>query len=112
MVVSLSPGWIDDILDVGLLIVGLGLAVIFLGSIFRMGASLLAVLGSSLSLRQKVFVPLAWLPRDGAVVQAAITSMVVDTARQQGVDEAILHLAVKVRIIEVVHRRVVLAHPM
>ena len=62
----------------------------------RMVASFLAVLGAGLSLREKFFIPFAWLPK--ATVQAAIGSVALDTAREKGASEEMVDLALKVGI--------------
>ena len=59
-----------------------------------MVASFLAVLGAGLSLREKFFIPFAWLPK--ATVQAAIGSVALDTAREKGASEEMVDLALKV----------------
>jgi solute carrier family 9B (sodium/hydrogen exchanger), member 1/2 len=51
--------------------IGLGLAVLCIGLTFRVIASFLVVFGLGLTLREKLFVPLAWLPK--ATVQVKFT---------------------------------------
>ena len=76
------------------MILGLGVAVVFIGSAIRMVVSFVAVLGAGLSLREKFFIPFAWLPK--ATVQAAIGAVALDTARAQDADEATVDLGIKV----------------
>jgi len=49
--------------------VGLDIAVIFIGVTVRVCVSFLALFGLGLTLRERLFVPLAWLPK--ATVQAS-----------------------------------------
>ena len=48
------------------------------------------MLFSGLTLREKFFIPLAWLPK--ATVQAAIGSQALDTARDKGAEDDIIQL--------------------
>ena len=45
------------------MIVGLGLAVLFIGLAFRCVASFFAVWGLGLTMKEKLFIPIAWLPK-------------------------------------------------
>ncbi|XP_071953429.1 sodium/hydrogen exchanger 9B2-like [Antedon mediterranea] len=65
--------------------IGLGLAVVFTGLTARILVSILAVSGAGLTIKEKVFVAIAWLPK--ATVQAAIGSVALDTARERGAEE-------------------------
>lgn len=57
--------------------VGLGVLVLVIGLVLRIVASYLAVLGGNLTLRERIFVSLAWLPK--ATVQAALGPVALDT---------------------------------
>ncbi|CAD5122438.1 DgyrCDS10862 [Dimorphilus gyrociliatus] len=61
--------------------IGLGLAVLAIGLLFRVIASFLAVLRLGLNTKEKFFIPLAWLPK--ATVQAAIGSQALDITREK-----------------------------
>ena len=52
---------------------GLGLAVVVIGLVVRMITSFLVVLGTSLELRERLFIPFAWLPK--ATVQVEIDGL-------------------------------------
>ena len=54
--------------------IGLGLGVLCIGLILRIIASFLAVFGLGLTLREKFFIPLAWLPK--ATVQVGLLSII------------------------------------
>uniref|UniRef100_A0A1I8J8C2 Na_H_Exchanger domain-containing protein n=1 Tax=Macrostomum lignano TaxID=282301 RepID=A0A1I8J8C2_9PLAT len=54
------------------------LGVVGIGLALRMAASFLCVLGTNLSLRERLFVPFSWLPK--ATVQAAIGPVALDMA--------------------------------
>jgi NhaP-type Na+/H+ or K+/H+ antiporter len=69
-------------LDMGT--VGWGVVVICCGLIIRMVVSYTAVMFGDLTLRERVFVALAWLPK--ATVQAAIGPLALDKAKQALVD--------------------------
>ncbi|KAG7156541.1 sodium/hydrogen exchanger 9B2-like [Homarus americanus] len=60
--------------------VGYGLITITIGLIFRMITSFLVVMGGELSVKERIFVALAWLPK--ATVQAAIGSQALNYARK------------------------------
>ncbi|RUS84137.1 hypothetical protein EGW08_008111 [Elysia chlorotica] len=62
--------------------VGLGVAVLAIGLTFRALVSFLAVMRTDLNLRERIFVPIAWLPK--ATVQAAIGAIALDTAKENG----------------------------
>lgn len=69
-----------------------------IGLVVRMVVSFLAVFGTNLNLKERLFIPIAWLPK--ATVQAAIGSLALDTARDNNktdlipLGEQILTLAV------------------
>ncbi|XP_071508916.1 sodium/hydrogen exchanger 9B2-like [Diadema antillarum] len=65
--------------------VGLGLVTLLIGLFVRMVISGLAVTRAGLTLKEKCFISLAWLPK--ATVQAAIGSVALDTARERGAGE-------------------------
>lgn len=65
--------------------VGLGIAVLIIGLIIRIMASYVAVLGGDLTLKERIFVTLAWLPK--ATVQAALGPVALDTLYTSGLDE-------------------------
>ncbi|KAK3594872.1 hypothetical protein CHS0354_005945 [Potamilus streckersoni] len=58
--------------------VGLGLATLFISLVFRLIVSFLAVFGTPLNLKEKLFIPFAWMPK--ATVQAAIGALAYDKA--------------------------------
>ena len=60
---------------------GMGIAVLACGLTVRAIVSFIAVMGIGFNLKEKFFIPLAWLPK--ATVQAAIGSMALDTAKAQ-----------------------------
>ncbi|XP_043228018.1 sodium/hydrogen exchanger 9B2-like isoform X2 [Amphibalanus amphitrite] len=60
--------------------VGLGLLVLFIGLTVRMAVTFFVVLGGGLTVKERLFVTLAWLPK--ATVQAAIGPVALDFARQ------------------------------
>ncbi|XP_064597342.1 sodium/hydrogen exchanger 9B2-like [Liolophura sinensis] len=63
--------------------VGLGVAVLGIGLVFRMLTSFLAVSGTDLTMKERLFIVFAWLPK--ATVQAAIGPVAYDTAvRSEG----------------------------
>jgi len=62
--------------------VGGGALVLALGLTLRLLASFLAVGCGDLSLRERIFVALAWLPK--ATVQAAIGPLALDRVRKRG----------------------------
>ncbi|XP_025095637.1 sodium/hydrogen exchanger 9B2-like isoform X1 [Pomacea canaliculata] len=78
--------------------VGKGIGVLTIGLVVRMVVSFLAVFGTNLNLKERLFIPIAWLPK--ATVQAAIGSLALDTARDNNktdlipLGEQILTLAV------------------
>ena len=57
------------------MISGLGIAVLAIGMALRLVVSFLAVFGLNLTLREKFFIPLAWLPK--ATVQVNLVSQIV-----------------------------------
>ena len=64
--------------------VGFGLAVLAIGLTIRIMVSYLAVLGGDLSVKERIFVALAWLPK--ATVQAALGPVALDTLRNSDSD--------------------------
>ncbi|CAH1794646.1 unnamed protein product [Owenia fusiformis] len=78
---------------------GLAIAVMSIGLAIRMVVSFLAVFGVGLSLKEKFFIPFAWLPK--ATVQAAIGSVALDTARDLDPTPEKLHLGQQVLTIAV-----------
>ena len=61
--------------------VGIGIACLCISLTFRVAASVLAVLGSGMNLKEKLFIPIAWLPK--ATVQAAIGATAYDQAKER-----------------------------
>ncbi|XP_065175967.1 uncharacterized protein LOC135805795 isoform X1 [Sycon ciliatum] len=62
--------------------VGTAIGILWIGMLFRVIVSACSVVRYNLTLREKLFVALAWLPK--ATVQAAIGSVALDTATEQG----------------------------
>ncbi|GFR84744.1 mitochondrial sodium/hydrogen exchanger 9B2-like [Elysia marginata] len=83
--------------------VGLGLAVLSIGLGFRSLVAFLAVYGTRLNFKERLFIPIAWLPK--ATVQAAIGAVALDSAKEVNdkeliqLGEQILTLAVLVILI-------------
>ena len=69
-----------DLAQLDLNVLGLGVAVLCIGLVVRLVVSQLAVLGGDLSLQERIFVSLAWLPK--ATVQAAIGPLALDQAKK------------------------------
>ena len=65
----------------------------FIGLFFRMITSFLVVFKLGLNLHEKLFIPLAWMPK--ATVQAAIGSLALDNAISKG-DPVAIALGTKV----------------
>ena len=65
--------------------VGLGIAVLIIGLSIRIVVSFLAVLGGDLTLKERIFVALAWLPK--ATVQAALGPVALDSLYNSDLDE-------------------------
>nr|XP_006825815.1 PREDICTED: mitochondrial sodium/hydrogen exchanger 9B2-like [Saccoglossus kowalevskii] len=61
--------------------------------------SFLSVFRAGLNLKEKCFIPLAWLPK--ATVQAAIGSIALDTAREKGSSEEVIELGKQILTIAV-----------
>ncbi|VDM77333.1 unnamed protein product [Strongylus vulgaris] len=59
----------------------LGIMVLAFGLTFRFLASFLAVFGSELKMKERLFVAIAWMPK--ATVQAALAPVVLETARSR-----------------------------
>ncbi|XP_064619907.1 sodium/hydrogen exchanger 9B2-like [Lineus longissimus] len=79
--------------------VGLGVAVLCIGLVFRVVASFLVVFRTNLTWRERFFIPIAWLPK--ATVQAAIGPIALDTARQLGGTPEEITLGLKILTIAV-----------
>ena len=66
--------------------VGYGLAVLAIGLTIRIIVSYLAVLGGDLSMKERIFVALAWLPK--ATVQAALGPVALDSLYNSDLEES------------------------
>ncbi|XP_064487152.1 sodium/hydrogen exchanger 9B2-like [Ornithodoros turicata] len=77
----------------------LGLAVIGTALLFRITVTFLVVYGSNLTVKERLFVAIAWLPK--ATVQAAIGSSALDFARTIKADDEVIKLATQVLTIAV-----------
>ncbi|XP_026019250.1 sodium/hydrogen exchanger 9B2-like isoform X1 [Astatotilapia calliptera] len=73
--------------------VGLGMACILIGLVIRLLVTFLLVHYGGFSLKEKLFISVAWLPK--ATVQAAIGSKALDMAREEG-DEALIKFGLDV----------------
>ncbi|KAM3857458.1 sodium/hydrogen exchanger 9B2 [Diretmus argenteus] len=73
--------------------VGLGLACISIGLVIRLLVTFLVVHFGGFTLKEKLFISVAWLPK--ATVQAAIGSKALDMARAEG-DEALIKFGLDV----------------
>ncbi|KAL8568853.1 hypothetical protein ACOMHN_009673 [Nucella lapillus] len=78
--------------------VGEGVAVLAIGLTVRCAVAFVSVLGTNLNLKERLFVPLAWLPK--ATVQAAIGAIAYDMARETG-DEDMTEYGEKVLVLAV-----------
>ncbi|KAG1694103.1 Sodium/hydrogen exchanger 9B2 [Nymphon striatum] len=78
--------------------VGYGIAVLSIGLFFRIIASFFVVLGAGLTIKERLFIALAWLPK--ATVQAAIGPVALDLARAQA-DKELEHYGLQVLTISV-----------
>uniref|UniRef100_A0A1A7WWZ9 Cation/H+ exchanger transmembrane domain-containing protein n=2 Tax=Iconisemion striatum TaxID=60296 RepID=A0A1A7WWZ9_9TELE len=67
--------------------VGLGMACILVGLLFRLLVTFLVVHFGGFNLKEKVFIAVAWMPK--ATVQAAIGSKALDMAREEGDDDMV-----------------------
>ncbi|XP_047241774.1 sodium/hydrogen exchanger 9B2-like [Girardinichthys multiradiatus] len=67
--------------------VGLGMACILIGLVIRLLVTFLLVHFGGFTLKEKVFIAVAWLPK--ATVQAAIGSKALDMAREEGDETSI-----------------------
>jgi len=65
--------------------VGLGILVLAIGMTLRIITTFFVVMGGDLSLKERFFVALAWLPK--ATVQAAIGPLALDQAGKLGLDD-------------------------
>eukprot|EP00794_Sanderia_malayensis_P012817 gene12817-14130_t len=63
-------------------LVGRGIATLIIGLVFRITCTYFVVFGNNLTVKERLFIALAWLPK--ATVQAAIGSIPLDTARDRG----------------------------
>lgn len=63
---------------------GYGILALVIGLLIRTLVAFLSVFCTRLSVRERLFVALTWLPK--ATVQAAVGSVALDTAREQGGD--------------------------
>ncbi|OQV21679.1 Mitochondrial sodium/hydrogen exchanger 9B2 [Hypsibius exemplaris] len=79
--------------------VGLALAVMFVTILVRMAVTVLAVSFAGLTLKERLFVAIAWLPK--ATVQAALGSLALDAAREIKAAPDIILLGEKVVTIAV-----------
>ncbi|CAN7937187.1 unnamed protein product [Ixodes hexagonus] len=77
----------------------LGLAVLGISLTLRMTTSFLVVYGANLSMKERLFVAIAWLPK--ATVQAAIGPAALDYARILNADDRIVSLATQVLTVAV-----------
>ncbi|XP_038128243.1 sodium/hydrogen exchanger 9B2 isoform X1 [Cyprinodon tularosa] len=73
--------------------VGLGIACILIGLVVRLLFTFLVVQSGGFTLKEKVFIAVAWLPK--ATVQAAIGSKALDMAREVG-DETLIKFGLDV----------------
>ncbi|XP_076458394.1 sodium/hydrogen exchanger 9B2-like [Babylonia areolata] len=78
--------------------VGEGVAVLAIGLTVRCAVAFLSVFGTNLNMKERLFVPLAWLPK--ATVQAAIGAIAYDMAREMG-DEDMIEYGEKVLVLAV-----------
>ncbi|XP_063042662.1 sodium/hydrogen exchanger 9B2 [Engraulis encrasicolus] len=62
--------------------VGLGIAALLVGLVVRVCVTYLSVTFAGFTLKEKIFISLAWMPK--ATVQAAIGSTALDLAREEG----------------------------
>ncbi|KAL2079382.1 hypothetical protein ACEWY4_025126 [Coilia grayii] len=62
--------------------VGLGVAALLVGLVVRLCVTYIAVTFAGFTLKEKIFISLAWMPK--ATVQAAIGSTALDLAREEG----------------------------
>ncbi|XP_013384872.1 uncharacterized protein LOC106154881 [Lingula anatina] len=65
--------------------VGIGMGVLGIGLAVRFVGCVLAVVRTDFNFKERLFVPIAWLPK--ATVQAAIGSVALDTARRNNASE-------------------------
>lgn len=65
-------------------LVGQGVVLIVVGLVLRTVASFLSSLGNKFSLKEMVFISIAWIPK--ATVQAALGSVALDLALERNVD--------------------------
>lgn len=71
-----------DIMKIDGSTVGLGIATLAIGMVVRLIVSFLSVFGTNLNMKERLFIPFAWLPK--ATVQAAIGALALDKAKEMG----------------------------
>ncbi|XP_062598598.1 sodium/hydrogen exchanger 9B2-like [Saccostrea cucullata] len=81
----------DSIKDLSTL--GLGIAVLAIGLVVRIAVSFCVVFGSGLTIKEQLFVALAWFPK--ATVQAAIGGLALDAAIKMG-DPTLINLGTSI----------------
>ncbi|XP_064597395.1 sodium/hydrogen exchanger 9B2-like [Liolophura sinensis] len=90
-------GLIGNEIDINKLdgsVVGLGIAMLFIGLILRTIVAFFSAFGYTFNMKEKFFIALSWLPK--ATVQAAIGPVALDTAREIGADEETIQTAMKI----------------
>ena len=75
--------------------IGLGIAVLVCGLVARMLFTVVAVAGSGMNAKEKLFAAIAWIPK--ATVQAALGSLALDIAREKDASPDIVLLGEQVR---------------
>uniref|UniRef100_A0A2C9K2F1 Cation/H+ exchanger transmembrane domain-containing protein n=1 Tax=Biomphalaria glabrata TaxID=6526 RepID=A0A2C9K2F1_BIOGL len=87
-----------DVMKLDYDVIGLGIAVLVIGLVFRISVSFLSVFFTNLNYKERLFVAMAWLPK--ATVQAAIGTVAFDLAKKnndvaaQTLGKQVLNLAV------------------
>ncbi|WAR20709.1 SL9B2-like protein [Mya arenaria] len=69
--------------------VGKGIGVLGIGMVIRLIVSFFSVFGTDLNLKERLFIPFAWLPK--ATVQAAIGALAMDKAMEMGDSEGVAY---------------------
>lgn len=77
-----SVGAAIKVKEVSTGVLGKGLAIVLIGIIFRLTATFFCAIQRKYSLKEKIFMSIAWIPK--ATVQAAIGGVVLDEARKRG----------------------------
>ncbi|KAG1663788.1 Sodium/hydrogen exchanger 9B2 [Nymphon striatum] len=95
---STGTSWCILVYEIVLHSIGYGIAVLSIGLFFRIIASFFVVLGAGLTMKERLFIALAWLPK--ATVQAAIGPVALDLARAQA-DKELEHYGLQVLTISV-----------